>query len=62
MRATDTSGAVVSVTRRRLLALVGWGSGGVFGGSGALATLWFFFPRILYEPSPIFQAGTLGDY
>ena len=38
-----------SVTRRRLVAFVGWGSFVTFWGSIVLATLRFFFPRILYE-------------
>jgi cytochrome b6-f complex iron-sulfur subunit len=50
------------VTRRRVLAFVGWGSFAAFWGSIALATARFFFPRILYEPSPLFQAGKPGDY
>ena len=54
--------AETSVTRRRLLAFVGWGSFAAFWGSIALATVRFLFPRILYEPSPIFQAGKPGDY
>jgi cytochrome b6-f complex iron-sulfur subunit len=51
-----------SVTRRRLLAFVGWGSFAAFWGSIALATVRFLFPRILYEPSPQFQAGKPADY
>jgi cytochrome b6-f complex iron-sulfur subunit len=62
MHTTDTPAAGLSVTRRRLLAFVGWGSFAAFWGSMVLATLRFFFPRILYEPSPIFQAGKPGDY
>src|SRR2546421_3844167 len=62
MRTTDTSETVVSVTRRRLLAFVGWSSFAVFWSSIVLATLRFFFPRILYEPSPLFQAGKPDDY
>jgi cytochrome b6-f complex iron-sulfur subunit len=62
MQTTDTPEAGLSVTRRRLLALVGWGSFAAFWGSMVLATLRFFFPRILYEPSPLFQAGKPGDY
>src|SRR5215472_6891211 len=62
MRTTDTSETVVSVTRRRLLAFVGWGSFAAFWGSIVLATLRFFFPRILYEPSPLFAAGKPDDY
>ena len=62
MHTTDTSEAVLSVTRRRLLAFVGWGSFAAFWGGIVLATLRFFFPRILYEPSPRFQAGKPDDY
>ena len=62
MHTTDTSEAVLSITRRRLLAFVGWGSFAAFWGSIVLATLRFFFPRILYEPSPLFAAGKLDDY
>ena len=54
--------AETPVTRRRLLAFVGWGSFAAFWGSIALTTARFFFPRILYEPSPLFQAGKPGDY
>src|SRR6266700_1447864 len=62
MHTTDTSETVLSVTRRRLLAFVGWGSFAAFWGSMVLATLRFFFPRILYEPAAIFQAGKPDDY
>jgi cytochrome b6-f complex iron-sulfur subunit len=62
MHTTDTPEADLSVTRRRLLAFVGWGSFAAFWGSITLATLRFFFPRVLYEPSPLFQAGKPGDY
>jgi cytochrome b6-f complex iron-sulfur subunit len=51
-----------AVTRRRFLAFVGWGCFAAFWGSIVLATLRFFFPRILYEPSPRFQAGKPADY
>jgi cytochrome b6-f complex iron-sulfur subunit len=50
------------VTRRRFFAWVGWGSFAAFFGSVALATARFFFPRILYEPSPRFRAGKPEDY
>jgi len=62
MHTTDTPQLDISVTRRRLLAFVGWGSFAAFWGSILLATLRFFFPRILYEPSPQFQAGKPDDY
>lgn len=51
-----------SVTRRRTLAWLGWSSFVAFWGSITLATMRFFFPRILYEPSPRFQAGKPADY
>jgi cytochrome b6-f complex iron-sulfur subunit len=51
-----------TVTRRRFVAFVGWGSFAAFWGSIVLATLRFLFPRILYEPSPLFQAGKPDDY
>jgi cytochrome b6-f complex iron-sulfur subunit len=50
------------VTRRRLLAFIGWGSFAAFWGSIALATARFFFPRVLYEPAPRFPAGKPEDY
>jgi cytochrome b6-f complex iron-sulfur subunit len=62
MRTLDAPSPGVSVTRRRFLACVGWSSFAVFWGSIVLATLRFFFPRILYEPSPRFQAGQPDDY
>ena len=39
MQTTDTPEAGLSVTRRRLLALVGWGSFAAFWGSMVLAAL-----------------------
>ena len=62
MHTTDTPEADLSVTRRRLLAFVGWGSCAALWGSITVATVRFFFPRILYEPSPVFQAGKPEDY
>jgi cytochrome b6-f complex iron-sulfur subunit len=50
------------VTRRRFFSLVGWGSFAAFFGGVILATLRFFFPRILYEPSQRFSAGKPEDY
>ena len=51
-----------AVTRRRFVACVGWSSFAAFWGSIVLASLRFLFPRILYEPSPLFQAGKPDDY
>jgi len=62
MTSSNLQEAEPSVTRRRFLACVGWGSLAAFWGSIVLATLRFLFPRILYEPSPMFQAGKPADY
>lgn len=60
--ATDTTAEPVSPTRRRFISWVGWGSFAAFFGGVTLATLRFFFPRVLYEPSQRFLAGKPEDY
>src|SRR5215510_10413047 len=62
MRTSDAPQPDISVTRRRFVAFVGWGSFAAFWGSMVLATPRFLFPRILYEPSPLFQTGKPDDY
>ena len=59
---SDAPTEAVSVTRRRLLSFVGWGSFASFFGGVTIATLRFFFPRVLYEPSQKFIAGKPDDY
>ena len=61
-RATEASLGEENITRRRLLSFVGWGSFAAFFGGVLLATLRFFFPRILYEPLQEFVAGKPEDY
>ena len=51
-----------SVTRRRFLAWVGWGSFAAFWSSIGVAVGRWFFPRVVYEPSPRFQAGKPEEY
>lgn len=51
-----------SVTRRRLISFVGWGSFASFFGVVTLGSVRFLFPRVLYEPSPRFLAGKPEDY
>jgi cytochrome b6-f complex iron-sulfur subunit len=51
-----------SVTRRRLINFIGWGSFASFFGGITLGSLRFLFPRILYEPSSRFLAGKPEDY
>lgn len=60
--ATDNTAEPVSPPRRRFISWVGWGSFAAFFGDVTLATLRFFFPRVLYEPSQRFLAGKPEDY
>nr|NIQ02097.1 ubiquinol-cytochrome c reductase iron-sulfur subunit [Nitrospinaceae bacterium]NIR56072.1 ubiquinol-cytochrome c reductase iron-sulfur subunit [Nitrospinaceae bacterium]NIS86517.1 ubiquinol-cytochrome c reductase iron-sulfur subunit [Nitrospinaceae bacterium]NIT83355.1 ubiquinol-cytochrome c reductase iron-sulfur subunit [Nitrospinaceae bacterium]NIU45561.1 ubiquinol-cytochrome c reductase iron-sulfur subunit [Nitrospinaceae bacterium] len=49
-------------SRRDFFSLAGWAS---FVGALGLSSLYFLrllFPRVLFEPSPIFKAGKPGDY
>ena len=57
-RSNDEDGDASSVL------FLGWGggSGAAFFLGAAVATARFFFPRVLYEPSPIFRAGKPEDY
>lgn len=61
-RATEASLGEEDITRRRLLSFIGWGSFAAFWAGILLATLRFFFPRILYEPLQEFIAGKPEDY
>jgi len=61
-RATNASAGEENITRRRLLSFVGWSSFATFFGGITLASLRFFFPRILYEPPQEFVAGRPVDY
>jgi cytochrome b6-f complex iron-sulfur subunit len=60
--ATETTAELDHPTRRRFMTWVGWGSFVSFFGGVTLASLRFFFPRVLYEPSQRFQAGKPDDY
>ncbi len=47
--------------RRTFLRMAGWGGLlAAFGGS-CLAAVRFFFPRVLFEPSPVFKAGLASE-
>jgi cytochrome b6-f complex iron-sulfur subunit len=61
-RDADTPVEEVSVTRRRFISFVGWGSFVSFFGGVTIGTLRFFFPRVLYEPLKRFVAGKPEDY
>jgi cytochrome b6-f complex iron-sulfur subunit len=62
MDAHDTPETPWSVTRRRLFTWIGWSSFASFFGALTVATVRFFFPRVLYEPSSTFEAGKPADY
>jgi len=49
-------------TRREFFGFAGWGAFLSAIGLGLLGFLRFMFPRVLFEPSPIFKAGKPGDY
>jgi cytochrome b6-f complex iron-sulfur subunit len=51
------NGAAPDLQRRRLLAALGWGSVGVVCGAGAVATVRFLYPRVLFEPPAYFTIG-----
>jgi cytochrome b6-f complex iron-sulfur subunit len=61
-KSSDASIGEGSVTRRRFMNFVGWGSFVSFFGGITLGTLRFFFPRVLYEPLQQFIAGKPEDY
>ena len=61
-RGSDAPAGGGSVTRRRLMNFIGWGSFASFFGGITIGSVRFLFPRILYEPSPRFLAGKPEDY
>ncbi len=61
-RGSDTAVEEGSVTRRRFMNFVGWGSFVAFWGGATIASLRFLFPKILYEPALEFIAGKPDDY
>jgi cytochrome b6-f complex iron-sulfur subunit len=48
--------------RRHFLSVAAWGGFFLSLGIGALGTLRFMFPRVLFEPSKTFKAGKTDDY
>ncbi len=49
-------------TRREFFGFAGWGAFLSAIGLGLLGFVRFLFPRVLFEPSPIFKAGKVTDY
>lgn len=50
------------ITRRDFCSLGGWLAFFTFLVTAILGTLRFFFPRVLFEPSPVFNAGFPDEY
>ena len=50
------------ITRRDFLSLSGWLAVFAFLGTALLGTIRFFFPRVLFEASPVFKAGFPDEY
>jgi cytochrome b6-f complex iron-sulfur subunit len=49
-------------TRREFFGFAGWGAFLTAIGLGLLGFLRLLFPRVLFEPSPLFKAGKPSDY
>jgi cytochrome b6-f complex iron-sulfur subunit len=49
-------------TRRDLFTAAGWGAVLVYLGTVLLAFTRFMFPRVLFEPNPVFDAGSADNY
>ncbi len=49
-------------TRREFFGFAGWGAFLSAIGLGLLGFLRMLFPRVLFEPSPVFKAGLPGDF
>jgi cytochrome b6-f complex iron-sulfur subunit len=52
----------VWMIRRDFLSLAGWGAFITFLGTVVIASIRFLFPRVSFEPSPIFKAGLPDEY
>jgi len=48
--------------RRKLLSALGWGSLTIVCGTGAVSTVRFLFPRVLFEPPAYFSIGFPNEF
>ncbi len=48
--------------RRKLISALGWGSLTLVGGTGALSTLRFMYPRVLFEPPAYYKIGFPNEF
>ncbi len=64
----DVAGASVpsTINRRELLekglSIAGWGSLCVLGGAGAVETVRFFAPSVVFHPPSTYEIGTIDDF
>ncbi|MFQ5753911.1 MAG: ubiquinol-cytochrome c reductase iron-sulfur subunit [bacterium] len=59
--AVDEQGSIW-MSRRNFFSRAGWVAFFSFVGSMLIGSLRFMFPRVLFEPSPVFKAGFPDDY
>lgn len=59
--AVDAKGSIW-MSRRNFFSRAGWAAFFAFVASFLIGSLRFMFPRVLFEPSPIFKAGYPDDY
>jgi cytochrome b6-f complex iron-sulfur subunit len=59
--AVDEQGSIW-MSRRNFFSRAGWVAFFSFVASFLVGSLRFMFPRVLFEPSPVFKAGFPGDY
>jgi cytochrome b6-f complex iron-sulfur subunit len=50
------------ITRREFFSLTGWLAFFIFLATAIAGTIRFFFPRVLFEASPVFKAGFPDEY
>jgi len=65
--ASDKAGAISSeISRRELLqkslTIIGWGTLFGLSGAGAVQTVRFFSPTVVFHPPSTFEVGTVDDF
>jgi len=59
---SDAKAQELEMSRRRMLALIGWGGFLASMGGSAFGTFRFMFPEVLYEPPTVFKIGKPVDF
>ncbi len=50
------------INRRLFLKLTGWGSFFIALAIAVMGSLRFFFPRVLFEETPVIELGSINDH